>query len=283
MSLSSPDWLPWYAMALWRKHRFISLQEQDSRDKIEAGSQFIVKRVGSTCVGDLDPTNSEERLIEFYKNLLELFHFEHGCKLRLIVDLTGALLFSKDGDVLQKFQLSNIRDVIYSTKKEEYTRYFILVGREDSELTVKAHVLFCEDRHKAKLLYDTFIGVFTLATDMRKYRRQVSDGGALEDKNKQRLRTNSESTSSTRDTKVAAYGRVDTQGVHADVPRRQTWTSSSMTRPCQNFEENQYELNDSFTEFARSRSRDSSSTSSKSDSSDINSNKILWQDSDVFM
>jgi hypothetical protein len=271
-------------MALWRKHRFISLEEQDGKDKIAAGSQFVVKRVGSTCVNDLDSTNGEERLKEFYKDLLELFHFEQGCKLRLIVDLSGAVLYSKDGIVLQKFELSNIRDVIYSTTKEEYSRYFILVGREESELTVKAHVLSCEDKNKAKLLYDTFLEVFTLGAEMRKYSRQISDSGAMRDTIKQKSVANSESTNIPKDSTVAVYGRVNTQDVHANMPRQQTWTNSSMTRPRPRTEESQHELNDSFTELARSRKCTStSSTSTKSDSPDINSNKILWQDSDVFM
>ena len=87
-------------MALWRKHRFISLEEQHGRDRIEAGSQFIVKRVGSTCVNDAKIENSEQLFAEFYKHLLELFDCEHGCKLRLIVDLRRAVLCSKDGDIL---------------------------------------------------------------------------------------------------------------------------------------------------------------------------------------
>lgn len=263
-------------MALWRKLRFISLEEQDGKDRIEAGSQFIVKRVGSTCVNDANITNSEQLLTEFYKDLLELFDCEHGCKLRLIVDLSGAVLCSKDGDVLQKFELSNIRDVMYSTKKEEHTRHFILVGREESELTIKAHVLVCEDKRKAKLLYDTFIEVFTLAAEMRKCRRQESDSSAL----KNMIKRGSGSALSAEDSITSGFGRVNTEVAHTELPRCQTWTSSSMIRPSRRIEEKQYELNDCFTELARSRSC-TSSTSSKL--SDMNSNSIALNDSDVFM
>ena len=267
-------------MALWRRHRFSSLEEQDGKDKIEAGSQFIVKRVGSTCVNDLDMKSSEQNLIEFYKGLLDLFHFEHGCKLRLIVDLSGAVLCSKDGALLQKFELANIRDVIYSTKKEEYCRYFILVAREESELTVKAHVLFCEDKQKAKLLYDTFIEVFTLGAEMSKHRRQaMSDSSALKETVKRKLRTKSESANNSDDNAAAVYSRANTETLgHSDMPRRQTWGSSSMTRPRQRTEN---ELNDSFTEFALSRTNTTSSQ--KSHSIDIGGNKVLRQYSDVFM
>ena len=268
-------------MALRRKHRFISLQEQDGKDGIAAGSQFIVKCIGSTCVNDLDMTSSEQRLIEFYKHLLDLFHFEHGCKLRLIVDLSGAVLYGKDGAVLQKYELSNIRDVIYSTKKEEYCRYFILVAREESELTVKAHVLFCEDKQKAKRLYDTFIEVFTLGAEIRKHKRQVSENSALKETLQSKPRTKSESTNSTKDNTAAVYGRVNKETIHLEMPRRQTWTSSSMTRPQRRTEESQYELNDSFTELALSRT--SNTITRKSDSNDISYNKTLRQYSDVFM
>ena len=261
-------------MALWRKHRFISLEEEDGKDRIAAGSQFVVKRIGSTCVNDLDMTSSEQNLIEFYKNLLDLFHFEHGSKLRLIVDLSGAVLYNKDGAVLQKYELSNIRDVIYSTKKEEYCRYFILVAREESELTVKAHVLFCEDKQKAKLLYDTFIEVFTLGAEMRKHKRQVSEYSALKGTLKPKPRTKSESTNPSKDNAAALYGGVNAETVHLAIPRRQTWGSSSMTRPQRRTEENQYEINDSFTELALSRT--SNTITRKSDSS-------IDNNSDVFM
>ena len=268
-------------MALWRRHRFISLDEQDGKDRAAAGSQFIVKRIGSTCVNDLDMTSSEQHLIEFYKHLLDLFHFEHGCKLRLIVDLSGAVLYSKDGAVLQKYELSNIRDVIYSTKKEEYCRYFILVAREESELTVKAHVLFCEDKQKAKRLYDTFIEVFTLGAEMRRHKRQISENSAPKDTLKPKPRTKSESTNSGKDNTAAVYGRVNNETIRLETPRRQTWTSSSMTRPQRKPKESQYELNDSFTELALSRT--SNTITRKSDSIDISNNKELRQYSDVFM
>ena len=265
-------------MALWRKHRFISLEEQHGTDRIEAGSQFIVKRVGSTCVNDAKIENSEQLFAEFYKDLLELFDCEHGCKLRLIVDLSGAVLCSKDGDILQKFQLSNIRDVVYSTKKEEHARYFILVGQEESELTVKAHVLVCEDKGKAKLLYDTFIEVFTLAAEMRKCRRQESDSNAL----KNMIKIDSGSALSTKDSITSGFGRVNTKVPHTELPRCQTWTSSSIIRPSRRTEEKQHELNDCFTDLARSRSC-TNSASGRLSSGDINSNSMTWNDSDVFM
>lgn len=265
-------------MSLWRRHRFISLEEQDGQDRLEAGTQFIVMRVGSTCVSDTEIENSEQLMTGLYKDLLELFNCEHGCKLRLIVDLSGAVLCSKDGDVLQKFELSNIRDVIYSTKKEEHTRYFVLVGREESELTVKAHVLVCEDKWKAKLLYDTFIQVFTLAAEMRKCRRQESDNSAL----KNLIKKNRESALSFDDSIRYGCARVNTDVLHTHLPRCQTWTSSSMVRPRRRVEGNQYELNDCFTELARSRSS-TGSTSEKLSNSDINSNGMHSNHSDVFM
>ena len=269
-------------MALWRKHRFISLQEQDGKDRILAGSQFNVKRVGSTCVNDKETTQSTEIMIEFYKELLDLFHCEHGYKLRLVVDVSGAVLYSKEGEMLQKFELSNIRDVIYSTKKAAYSSYFILVGREESELSVKAHVLLCEDEHQAKLLYDTFIEIFKLGSEMRKYRRQLSDVSTLKNKNKGDVKTNSEKTNDIKDSRISVNGRVNTQlTVHSKLPRCQTWSNPSVTHPTPRIEKNEYEKYDSFTEFARSRSY-GCSTSSKSDI-DFNRNKIQSEDSDVFM
>ena len=91
---------------------------------------------------------------------------------------------------------------MYLTKKEEHTRYFILVGQEESELTVKAHVLVCEDKGKAKLLYDTFIEVFTLAVGMRKCRRQESDISAL----KNMIKIDSGSALSTKDSITSGFG-----------------------------------------------------------------------------
>ena len=91
---------------------------------------------------------------------------------------------------------------MYSTKKEEHARYFILVGQEESELTVKAHVLVCEDKGKAKLLYDTFIEVFTLAAEMRKCRRQESDSNAL----KNMIKIDSGSALSTEDSIISRFG-----------------------------------------------------------------------------
>lgn len=277
-------------MSLWRKHRFISLQEQDTVDRVSSGSQFIVKRVGSTCVNDEEVRRSEEIMVEFYRDLLDLFQCEQGCLLRLIVDLSGATLYDKNGEMLQRFQLSDIRDVIYSTKTEKFSRYFILVGREEGELSVKAHVLLCEDKHKARMLYDTFIEVFTLGAEVRKYSRHVCDRNSEVDKIKQKskLRINSDSTNNRKVSSCTKTmnGVVKTHDVHLKIPpppRRQTWTNSSVTSRnprTKSVEDSQ--LNDSFTELALSRS-DCASTSAKYDDNDINCNKIPCEDSDVFM
>ena len=253
-------------MALWRKHRFISLQEEDGKDRIAAGSQFIVKRVGSTSVDD---NSSQEMSLEFYRDLLELFHCERGCLLRLVVDLSGAVICDKNGDLLQRFELSDIRDVIYSTKKREYSRYFVLVAREESELSVKAHVLFCEDSVKAKELYDTFIEVFTLAAERRNYRRQVSERSAVKDTSQLSpisAPLNFKSIPQSSGIYDNSNSVVNTQDAHAKPPRRHTWTTSSMTSPRKEKTESNelHELNDSFTELARSRSISSST--------DINNN-----------
>ena len=154
-------------MAFWRKHRFLSLEPQDEQDKVMAGSEFTVRYIGSTYVKE-DFGKTEKRMMEIFKNVVDKFQTRKPSMFRLIVDLGGAVVYDNEGSVSNRFQLCNIRYIIYSNIIQEYSKYFVLVGRGESDLSIRAHVFVCENKKKAKDLYETFIETFTLRAKMKK-------------------------------------------------------------------------------------------------------------------
>lgn len=152
-------------MAIWRKHHLLSLDDEDKQDKVMAGSEFIVYYIGSTY-GYENSEQTEKLLEEFLDNFVCSFQMKKYSMFRLLVDFSGAALNDSEGHIFRRFELCNIKDVIFSDNVQKYSKYFVLVGREESDINVKSHVLICENKEKARGLYQTFIETFELGVEM---------------------------------------------------------------------------------------------------------------------
>lgn len=267
-------------MAMWKKHRFLSLEEEDGEDKIMAGSQFVIKYVGSTYVKEeLEGSASEEVIMEFYNSLVESFHTDMFCVFRLIVDLSGAVFYDKEGKTSQRFELCDIRDIIYCNKIQEYLKCFILVAREEGDLNVKAHVLVCESKEKARNLYKTFIDTFTLAAEMKKIKRQTSDSSIGRcSKGKPSNHPSNGIPGGTGSCPAQISLIQEARRPAADGLRLPKWSSPSMTSDSKLDSEGNSEtylgIADAFTALARSRTH-SSDVSPVSSSTSENEAKFI--------
>ena len=166
-------------MAVWRKHRFLSSDLQDKQDKVIAGSDFIVYYIGSFC-GYENYEKTKKLLEEFLKNIAGKFQIRKSSTFRLTVDLNGAVLYDNERKALGCFELCNIMDVIYCDNIQEYSKYFVFVGREGSDLNVKAHVLICENKEKARRLYQAFIDTFQLGVVTARQKHTNSNISCIE-------------------------------------------------------------------------------------------------------
>ena len=165
---------------MWRRHRFLSLEEKDGVDKVIAGSEFYVHYLGSIYVKQ-DFEKTEKILTEFYENLLDKLRTRKPTVLQLIVDISGAVVYDNEGRVLERFELCNIKDVTYCDNIQEYSKYVALVGQEESDPNVKAHILVCENQKIAKQLYKTFIETFALGFEMKKQQQSNSPQSLTQD------------------------------------------------------------------------------------------------------
>lgn len=241
-------------MASWRRRRFMSLQEDYESDSVAAGSQFVVKVIGSTSIdkeSDNASSITDRNFTKIYSDLMLLFSSENGSKLRMVIDLCGAVLYNKEGQVLKSFRISNIRDIVYSTTREEFARYFIMIAREQNELNIKAHILLCEDKQKAKLLYETFAKLFGLSAEEKK-RRERGKENIL----KTTRLTHTDNANIKRHS-VSVDGRLTNlrQQVSSQQNVRNNGTTPKMfTNLVSKMSIIEPDLDESFTELARSRS-----------------------------
>ena len=154
-----------------KRHRFLSLQDETEEDVFPLSERrfaFLVSYVGSTCWRE-DFTCVEDLLVGIFpRQASEKFWTRKSShiKVKLSVDINGAVVHADYKDVpvvVERFDLSNISEIIYCGHAKEYEKHVILIARGETDVNTKAHVMVCENVKKAKTLYQTFLQLFTLA------------------------------------------------------------------------------------------------------------------------
>lgn len=146
----------------YRVKQKLLLDEQDEYQQV--GSEFTIQyMIGATQVKE-PFENAEEVLDEFVKNTTG--QLGKGSAFRLVVGQRGAVFYDSEGTILHSFELCNISDVFYSKDNREYSKHFVLVGKESCLSCVKAYVFVCENKANARRLYQTFIEIFQLALEV---------------------------------------------------------------------------------------------------------------------
>lgn len=153
-----------------KRHRFLSLQDETEEDVFalsERSFSFLVSYVGSTCWRE-DFTCVEDLLVGIFPRQAEKFWTRKSShiKVKLSVDISGVVVHADYKDVpvvVERFDLSNISEIIYCGHAKEYEKHVILIARGETDVDTKAHVMVCENVKKAKTLYQTFRQLFTLA------------------------------------------------------------------------------------------------------------------------
>ena len=244
---------------MWRRHRFASLEEHGDQDNVVASSEFIVHYIASICYYE-DSEKTNQSLKEFLKTQITKFRMKKSSLLRLNVDLSEVILHGRESRAQARFKMCNIKGIIYGDSIQAYSKCFILVGKEESDPGIKAHVLVCENKEKARRLYQIFIELFELGAEMTR-RRHESDSDSYSEDCGEKLSPFDQSTNTHKSTLNSSnrwkpsLSQEITLDPFVNSHQLPKWNTPSVPNcPMDQQRNSEADLDDGFTKLAISRS-----------------------------
>ena len=141
--------------AFWRRKGFAVLKSNEVNEEIQSGIGFNVCCIASTSIDDEAPC-LDKIMTEFLGHAGNFCTEKDPSGSQLIVDLTGEIFYDQNGQVLLGFKMHDIRDVIYNESSAEFSNYLVVIGKEESNVTLQAYAFFSKNKENVIRLHGTF-------------------------------------------------------------------------------------------------------------------------------
>lgn len=143
----------------------------DDIDSIIAGKNFEIRYLGRMGFSENDDCNFSEIAGEVFSQYSR-DSLKHLPRFDIVIDSTSVEIIDGYGfvepKVLFDVPLLNVKNILYRNGNNRYGNICILVAREISECSLKAHVLLCNDSQTTGNIFRTFERAFAFINKTKK-------------------------------------------------------------------------------------------------------------------
>ena len=154
----------------WKRGpKLLTAGSMDDIDNVVAGNNFQVGYLGRMDIDEDEDCDFNETAGKFVgqyspNSLTKLLHFD------LVIDSMSVEIIDRHAHDVPKVifvvPLSNVKNALFRKGCQKYADICIFVAQNESECSLKAHVLLCKNPETAENIFKSFERAFAVRSDM---------------------------------------------------------------------------------------------------------------------